>query len=90
MINFERRDRLLGLFGDTVEKLWSFIFAKKMPMFEPERVESKERPLAINLDLALYRAKLLARRTFQYEKAESLLRKVWCPFFFMIVSETLQ
>ncbi|KAG4929402.1 hypothetical protein AAZX31_17G032300 [Glycine max] len=50
-------------------------FAKKMPMFEPERVESKERPLAINLDLALYRAKLLARRTFQYEKAESLLRK---------------
>ncbi|KAL2960300.1 hypothetical protein AAZX31_17G032300 [Glycine max] len=52
-------------------------FAKKMPMFEPERVESKERPLAINLDLALYRAKLLARRTFQYEKAESLLRKCW-------------
>lgn len=50
-------------------------FAKKMPMFEPERVESKERPLAINLDLALYRAMLLARRTFQYEKAESLLRK---------------
>ena len=27
MINFERRDRLLGLFGDPVEKLWSFVFA---------------------------------------------------------------
>ncbi|RZC04412.1 protein high chlorophyll fluorescent 107-like isoform X2 [Glycine soja] len=50
-------------------------FAKKMPMFEPERMESKERPLAINLDLALYRAKLLARRTFQYDEAESLLKK---------------
>ena len=27
MLNFERRDRLLGLFGDPVEKLWSFVFA---------------------------------------------------------------
>ena len=27
MTNFERRDRLLGLFGDPVEKLWSFVFA---------------------------------------------------------------
>ena len=27
MINYERRDRLLGLFGDPVEKLWSFVFA---------------------------------------------------------------
>ena len=27
MINFERRDRLLGLFGDPVEKLWSFVYA---------------------------------------------------------------
>ena len=27
MINFERRDRLLGLFGDPVGKLWSFVFA---------------------------------------------------------------
>jgi len=26
MINFERRDRLLGLFEDPVEKLWSFVF----------------------------------------------------------------
>ena len=53
-------------------------FAKKMPMFEPERVESdsKEKPLAVNLDLALYRAKVLARK-FQYEEAEAILRKVW-------------
>ncbi|WVZ09681.1 hypothetical protein V8G54_014211 [Vigna mungo] len=50
-------------------------FAKKMPMFEPERVESKERPLKVNLDLALYRAKLMARRSFRYEEAEALLRK---------------
>ena len=27
MINFECRDRLLALFGDPVEKLWSFVFA---------------------------------------------------------------
>ena len=27
MINFERHDRLLGLFGDPMEKLWSFVFA---------------------------------------------------------------
>ncbi|TKY54237.1 high chlorophyll fluorescent protein 107 [Spatholobus suberectus] len=49
-------------------------FAKKMPMFEPERVESKERPLTVNLDLALYRAKVLAR-SFRYEEAETILQK---------------
>ena len=27
MLNFERRDRLLGLLGDPVETLWSFAFA---------------------------------------------------------------
>ena len=26
MLNFERRDRLLALLGDPVEKLWSFVF----------------------------------------------------------------
>lgn len=53
-------------------------FAKKMPMFEPERVksDSKEKPLTVNLDLALYRAKVLARK-FQYEEAETILQKVW-------------
>ncbi|KAK7291713.1 hypothetical protein RIF29_07081 [Crotalaria pallida] len=51
-------------------------FAKKMPIFEPARVESdsKERPLTVNLDLALYRAKILTRK-FQYEEAESILQK---------------
>ncbi|KAK7363480.1 hypothetical protein VNO77_05624 [Canavalia gladiata] len=49
-------------------------FAKKMPMFEPERVESKERPLTVNLDLALYKAKVLARK-FRYEEAEAMLQK---------------
>ena len=27
MINFESHDRLLALFEDPVEKLWSFVFA---------------------------------------------------------------
>ena len=27
MLNFERRDRLLALFGDPMEKLWSFVYA---------------------------------------------------------------
>ena len=27
MLNFERRDRLLALFGDPMERLWSFLFA---------------------------------------------------------------
>ncbi|KAL2338954.1 hypothetical protein Fmac_013400 [Flemingia macrophylla] len=49
-------------------------FAKKMPMFEPLRVESKEKPLAVNLDLALYKAKVLAR-SFRFEEAEALLQK---------------
>ena len=49
--------------------------AKKMPkMFEPARSEGRERPLIVNLDLALYRAKVLAR-TFNYQQAEALLLK---------------
>lgn len=60
-------------------------FAKKMPMFEPERVESdsKAKLLIVNLDLALYRAKVLARN-FRYEEAETMLRKVWR--FFILAS----
>ena len=27
ILNYERRDRLLALFGDPVEKLWSFLYA---------------------------------------------------------------
>ncbi|XP_058076038.1 protein high chlorophyll fluorescent 107 isoform X3 [Magnolia sinica] len=50
-------------------------FAKKMPIFEPERVDgSSEKPLPINLELALYRAKVLARN-FRYEDAEKILRQ---------------
>ena len=55
-------------------------FAKKMPVFEPERVgssgsSSQEKPLNVNLDLALYKAKVLARR-LKYKEAEEILQKV--------------
>lgn len=52
-------------------------FAKKMPMFEPERLgsgTSQEKPLTVNLDLALYRAKVLARN-YQYGEAEKIFEK---------------
>lgn len=68
--------------------------AKKMPIFEPEnRVDSSalERPLIINLDLALYRAKMLARN-FQYDEAQQVLQKVFlftkilgAFFFFLLI-----
>ncbi|KAF9619847.1 hypothetical protein IFM89_009598 [Coptis chinensis] len=57
-------------------------FAKKMPIFEPqERVElsSKEKPLGINLELALHRAKVLTRN-FRFNEASEILQKcitVW-------------
>ncbi|KAL5996443.1 hypothetical protein ACLOJK_026521 [Asimina triloba] len=48
-------------------------FAKKMPIFEPKRTNGgTEKPLTVNLDLALYRAKGLARN-FQHAEAEKLL-----------------
>jgi len=34
MINFEHRDRSLGLFEDPVEKLWSFVFAMGFIYFQ--------------------------------------------------------
>lgn len=54
--------------------------AKKMPIFEPEqrvveRFGSTEKPLTVNLDLALYRAKVLSRN-FRYQEAEEMLQKV--------------
>lgn len=51
-------------------------FAKKMPIFEPGRVESdsKDKLLTVNLDLALYKAKVLARN-FRYQEAEEMLLK---------------
>lgn len=52
-------------------------FAKKMPMFEPERVGSgsAEKLLTVNLDLALYRANVLARN-FRFAEAQKILEKV--------------
>ncbi|KAL7104826.1 hypothetical protein ACP275_07G005800 [Erythranthe tilingii] len=51
-------------------------FAKKMPIFEPKIVESSsgEKPLLVNLDLALYKAKILARN-YRYQEAEEILIK---------------
>lgn len=65
------------------EKFWSSRideglaeFAKKIPIFEPERVDvaPEERPLAINLELGLYRAKVLTRN-FRFKQAEEILLK---------------
>ncbi|KAF2289053.1 hypothetical protein GH714_025512 [Hevea brasiliensis] len=53
-------------------------FAKKMPIFEPERVQvvgsSQDKPLTVNLDLALYKAKVLARN-YRYPEAQEILEK---------------
>ncbi|PON90185.1 hypothetical protein TorRG33x02_140350 [Trema orientale] len=53
-------------------------FAKKMLIFKPgEGVGSglKEKPLMVNLDLALYKAKVLTK-SFQFAKVEEILQKV--------------
>ncbi|KAH7573473.1 hypothetical protein ACOSP7_007168 [Xanthoceras sorbifolium] len=51
-------------------------FAKKFPIFEPERVEfsAREKPLTVNLDLALYKAKNLTRN-YRYLEAQEILEK---------------
>lgn len=66
-------------------------FAKKMPIFEPGRVESsssgggaQEKPLAVNLDLALYKARVLARK-FRYDEAEKILEKVRVFLCFIVL-----
>ncbi|KAG1338769.1 putative FIP1[V]-like protein [Cocos nucifera] len=66
------------------EKFWSSSkideglkeFAKKIPILEPVRVgvAPKERPLAINLELGLYRAKVLTRNS-RFKEAEEILLK---------------
>lgn len=56
--------------------------AKKMPIFEPERVDSgsQEKLLTVNLDLALYKAKILTKK-FKYQEAQEILEKVYkCMF----------
>lgn len=51
-------------------------FAKKMPIFEPKIVDSgSEKLLLVNLDLALYKAKVLARN-YRFQEAEEILKKV--------------
>ncbi|KAM5568762.1 hypothetical protein ABKV19_016339 [Rosa sericea] len=53
-------------------------FAKKLAIFEPEDgaagLDPKEKPLKVNLDLALYRAKILTRN-YRYAEAQQLLEK---------------
>ncbi|CAL1397416.1 unnamed protein product [Linum trigynum] len=56
-------------------------FAKKMPIFEPDRLDenagagsAQAKPLSVNLDLALYRAKVLSR-SFRYQEAEAILQQ---------------
>lgn len=57
-------------------------FAKKMPIFEPKIVESgSEKLLPVNLDLALYKAKVLARN-YRFQEAEEILKKV-CMYEFI-------
>lgn len=53
-------------------------FAKKMPIFEPKRVESSasDKPLIVNLDLALYKAKNLGRN-YRFQEAQEILEKVF-------------
>ncbi|KAK1319243.1 hypothetical protein QJS10_CPB04g01009 [Acorus calamus] len=52
-------------------------FAKKMPMFEPPPptdADPKARPLEVNREIALYRAKVLTRN-FKFKEAEEILKK---------------
>lgn len=68
-------------------------FAKKLPMFEPWRAElnSDDRPLLVNLDLALYRAKVLARN-YKFKEAEKILEKVpviLSPVFLLVLFGTV-
>lgn len=53
--------------------------ARRMPMFEQERGEGtgrkKEEKLVVNLDLALYKAKVLGRK-YEFEEAQKILEKV--------------
>ncbi|XP_020700635.1 protein high chlorophyll fluorescent 107 [Dendrobium catenatum] len=79
--DIESKDGLSGNAGEdgypSTSKLDQGLseFAKKMPIFAPERgVAPDERPLGINLELGLYRAKVLSR-DFQHKEAEQILQK---------------
>lgn len=61
-------------------------FAKKIAIFEPQDgaagLDPKEKPLKVNLDLALYRAKMLTRN-YRYAEAQQILEKVYLPFYYL-------
>ncbi|KAJ3699749.1 hypothetical protein LUZ61_003454 [Rhynchospora tenuis] len=70
----EVKDDVNSSYPSKIDERMSEV-AKKLPIFEPQRVKTAapvERPLKINLELALYRAKVLTRQ-FQFDKAEELL-----------------
>ncbi|KAF3322671.1 psbB mRNA maturation factor Mbb1 [Carex littledalei] len=69
-----RGDDVNSSYSSKIDEKMSEI-AKKLPIFEPERLAPPaERPLQINLELALYRAKEFTR-LFEFDKAEELLLK---------------
>ncbi|KAG0501654.1 hypothetical protein HPP92_001726 [Vanilla planifolia] len=59
--------------GRSLSKL-----AKKMPIFEPKRgVTPEQKPLRINLELGIYRAKVFTLK-FKFEEANQILQKcIW-------------
>ncbi|CAN1806519.1 Protein high chlorophyll fluorescent 107 [Linum perenne] len=70
----ERKRKPSAIIDERLEEL-----AKKMPIFEPRRVGEDpavelEKPLAVNLDLALHKAKV-STRNFKYQEAEAILQK---------------
>ncbi|KAL8153668.1 hypothetical protein V2J09_011428 [Rumex salicifolius] len=72
----EDKDDKVTPFDASLQK-----FAEKLPIFEPPRggegddvSAAVEKPLSVNLDLALYRAKVFTRN-YQFEEAEKLLEE---------------
>jgi hypothetical protein len=73
----EEEDDMNSSYSSKIDEKMSEI-AKKLPIFQPENVKTAppvDRPLLINLELALYRAKEHTRK-FEFDKAEELLLKV--------------
>ncbi|CAN0855400.1 Protein high chlorophyll fluorescent 107 [Linum grandiflorum] len=76
IVDDERRERKTSeIIDERLEE-----FAKKMPIFEPGRVVEENpaaaqgKPLTVNLDLDLYKAKV-SIRNFKYQEAEAILQK---------------
>ncbi|KAK8947180.1 hypothetical protein KSP39_PZI007230 [Platanthera zijinensis] len=77
----ESKDTVIGNFDEGVYRSTSKIdqglseFAKRMTIFKPESaIVPEKRPLGINLELGLYRAKVLSRN-FHLNEAEEILQK---------------